>query len=76
MYVEVRDEAAYVHAPAEPGAGGLPIGHGRPGRDACCPAASTRPVAGYMIAKRGVELEAIHFFSYPYTSRAGQGEGA
>ena len=26
------------------------------------------PVAGYMIAKRGVELECIHFFSYPYTS--------
>lgn len=26
------------------------------------------PVAGYMIAKRGVELECVHFFSYPYTS--------
>ncbi|MBO4453332.1 MAG: tRNA 4-thiouridine(8) synthase ThiI, partial [Clostridia bacterium] len=26
------------------------------------------PVAGYMIAKRGVQLDAVHFYSYPYTS--------
>ena len=38
------------------------------GRWCCFPAASIRPVAGYMIAKRGVELECVHFFSYPYTS--------
>ena len=67
VYIEVRDHAAYVHGPAEPGAGGLPTGMG--GRAACLLSGGIdSPVAGYMIAKRGVELEAIHFFSYPYTS--------
>ena len=67
VYLEVRDFAAYVHGPAEPGAGGLPTGVG--GRAAVLLSGGIdSPVAGYMIAKRGVELEAIHFFSYPYTS--------
>jgi thiamine biosynthesis protein ThiI len=67
VYIEVRDHAAYVHGPAEPGAGGLPTGMG--GRAACLLSGGIdSPVAGYMIAKRGVELECIHFFSYPYTS--------
>ncbi len=67
VYVEVRDHAAYVHGPAEPGAGGLPTGMG--GRAACLLSGGIdSPVAGYMIAKRGVEIECIHFFSYPYTS--------
>ena len=67
VYVEVRDFAAYVHGPAEPGAGGLPTGVG--GRAAVLLSGGIdSPVAGYMIAKRGVELECIHFFSYPYTS--------
>ena len=67
VYVEVRDYAAYVHGPAESGAGGLPTGVG--GRAAVLLSGGIdSPVAGYMIAKRGVELEAIHFFSYPYTS--------
>ena len=67
VYVEVRDFAAYVHGPAEPGAGGLPTGSG--GRGAVLLSGGIdSPVAGYMLAKRGVELEGIHFFSYPYTS--------
>ena len=67
VYVEVREHAAYVHGPAEPGAGGLPTGMG--GRAACLLSGGIdSPVAGYMIAKRGVELECVHFFSYPYTS--------
>ncbi len=67
VYVEVRDLAAYVHGPAEPGAGGLPTGVG--GRAAVLLSGGIdSPVAAYMIAKRGVELECIHFFSYPYTS--------
>lgn len=67
VYVEVRDHAAYVHGPAEPGAGGLPTGMG--GRAAVLLSGGIdSPVAGYMIAKRGVEIECIHFFSYPYTS--------
>ena len=68
VYVEVRDLAAYVHGPAEPGAGGLPTGVG--GRAMCLLSGGIdSPVAAYMIAKRGVEVECIHFFSYPYTSQ-------
>ena len=67
VHVEVRDFAAYVHGPAIPGAGGLPTGMG--GRAAVLLSGGIdSPVAGYMIAKRGVELECVHFFSYPYTS--------
>ena len=67
VYVEVRDLAADVHGPAEPGAGGLPTGVG--GRAAVLLSGGIdSPVAAYMIAKRGVEIECIHFFSYPYTS--------
>ena len=67
VYVEVRDLAAYVHGPAQPGAGGLPTGVG--GRAMCLLSGGIdSPVAAYMIAKRGVEVEAVHFFSYPYTS--------
>ena len=68
VYVEVRDLAAYVHGPAEPGAGGLPTGVG--GRAMCLLSGGIdSPVAAYMIGKRGVEIEAVHFFSYPYTSQ-------
>ena len=67
VYLEVREDAAYVHGPSVPGAGGLPTGTG--GRAAVLLSGGIdSPVAGYMIAKRGVEIECIHFFSYPYTS--------
>ena len=68
VFVEVRDLAAYVHGPAEPGAGGLPTGVG--GRAMCLLSGGIdSPVAAYMMAKRGMEIEATHFFSYPYTSQ-------
>ena len=68
VYVEVRDLAAYVHGPAVPGAGGLPTGVG--GRAMCLLSGGIdSPVAAYMMAKRGLEIEAVHFFSYPYTSQ-------
>ena len=68
VYVEVRDLAAYVHGPAVPGAGGLPTGVG--GRAMCLLSGGIdSPVAAYMMAKRGVEVECVHFFSYPYTSQ-------
>lgn len=68
VYVEVRDFSAYVHGPAEPGAGGLPTGVG--GRAMCLLSGGIdSPVAAYMMAKRGMEIECIHFFSYPYTSQ-------
>ena len=68
VYVEIRDLAAYVHGPAIPGAGGLPTGVG--GRAMCLLSGGIdSPVAAYMMAKRGVEVECVHFFSYPYTSQ-------
>lgn len=67
VYVEIRDLAAYVHGPAQPGAGGLPTGVG--GRAMCLLSGGIdSPVAAYMMAKRGVEVESVHFFSWPYTS--------
>lgn len=67
VFVEIRDYAAYVHADAEPGAGGLPVGiNGR--AMSLLSGGIDSPVASWMIAKRGISLEMIHFFSYPYTS--------
>ena len=67
LHVEIREYGAYIHAGQFKGAGGMPVGtNGRAllllsgGIDS--------PVAGYMIAKRGVQLEAVHFESFPYTS--------
>jgi len=65
--VEVRDMAAYVHGPAERGAGGLPVGTG--GRMITLLSGGIdSPVASYMMAKRGVTLIPVHFYSHPYTS--------
>ncbi|MCC8128720.1 MAG: tRNA 4-thiouridine(8) synthase ThiI [Clostridiales bacterium] len=67
VHLEVRDFAGYVHADPEPGAGGLPVGTG--GRAvALLSGGLDSPVACYMMAKRGLALELVHFFSYPYTS--------
>ena len=67
IHLEVRDYAAYVHADPEPGAGGLPVGMG--GRAVSLLSGGIdSPVASWMIAKRGIALEMVHFFSYPYTS--------
>ena len=65
--LEVRDYAAYVHADPEPGAGGLPVGiNGR--AVSLLSGGIDSPVASWMMAKRGLALEMVHFFSYPYTS--------
>jgi len=65
--IEVRDLAAYVHGPSQPGAGGLPVGSA--GRMAVLLSGGIdSPVAAYMIAKRGVSVIPVHFFSHPYTS--------
>ncbi|MCB6501702.1 tRNA 4-thiouridine(8) synthase ThiI [Colidextribacter sp. 210702-DFI.3.9] len=67
VYVEIRDYAAFVHANPDPGAGGLPVGiNGR--AVSLLSGGIDSPVASYMIAKRGVSLDMVHFFSYPYTS--------
>ena len=67
VYVEIREKYAYIHTPSVPGAGGLPIGMG--GRAVSLLSGGIdSPVASWMMAKRGLELEMVHFFSYPYTS--------
>ncbi len=65
--VEVRDYAAYIRAGQIAGAGGMPVGTG--GRAAILISGGIdSPVAAWMMAKRGIELNAIHFASPPYTS--------
>ncbi|WP_286734691.1 tRNA uracil 4-sulfurtransferase ThiI [Intestinimonas sp. UBA1698] len=67
IHLEVRDYAAFVHADPEPGAGGLPVGTS--GRAmSLLSGGIDSPVASWMMAKRGVALEMVHFYSYPYTS--------
>jgi thiamine biosynthesis protein ThiI len=67
VMVEIRDFSAYVHAGSIPGAGGMPSGSN--GRAALLISGGIdSPVAGYMMAKRGIALCAVHFASPPYTS--------
>ena len=65
--VEVRESAAYVHAGQFKGAGGLPVGTNGKGL-LLLSGGIDSPVAGWMMAKRGVKLEALYFESIPYTS--------
>lgn len=65
--VEIREKNAFIHADNIDGAGGMPIGSS--GRALLLLSGGIdSPVAGYMIAKRGVKVSAIHFESPPYTS--------
>ena len=71
VYVEIREKHAYVHAPSVAGAGGLPVGTG--GRAVSLLSGGLdSPVSSWMIARRGVELEMVHFVSPPYTSQQAQ----
>ncbi len=65
--VEVRDDHAYIRAGQEPGAGGLPLRSSGRGL-LLLSGGIDSPVAGCMMAKRGMEIEALHFESFPYTS--------
>lgn len=65
--VEVRDDNAFIRAGQEPGAGGLPIRSAGRGL-LLLSGGIDSPVAGCMMAKRGLEIEALHFESFPYTS--------
>lgn len=65
--VEIRDTAAYIHGTQLKGAGGMPSGTG--GRVCLLISGGIdSPVAGYMLAKRGVRITAVHFASPPFTS--------
>ena len=65
--VEVRDDHAYIRAGQESGAGGLPLRSAGRGL-LLLSGGIDSPVAGCMMAKRGLEIEALHFESFPYTS--------
>jgi len=65
--VEVRDDNAYIRAGQEPGAGGLPLRSAGKGL-LLLSGGIDSPVAGLMMAKRGMDIEALHFESFPYTS--------
>ena len=67
VYVEVRDYAVYIHASKIHGAGGMPAGSA--GKAVLLLSGGIdSPAAGYVCAKRGVMIEALHFDSFPYTS--------
>ena len=65
--IEIREQAAYVHAGQFRAAGGIPVGTGGHGM-LLLSGGIDSPVAGYMMAKRGLRVEAVHFESFPYTS--------
>ncbi|MEE0970510.1 MAG: tRNA uracil 4-sulfurtransferase ThiI [Clostridia bacterium] len=65
--VEIRENAAFVSAGSFKGAGGMPVGTGGKGM-LLLSGGIDSPVAGYMMAKRGVKIDAVHFESFPYTS--------
>lgn len=65
LNVEIRDQA-YLYAKVFPAPGGMPVGSN--GKAALLLSGGIdSPVAGYMIAKRGVSMVAVHFYSFPYT---------
>lgn len=65
--VEIREEKAFVHSQNVDGAGGIPVGSSGKAM-LLLSGGIDSPVAGYMMAKRGVAISAIHFESPPYTS--------
>ncbi|MGM9944786.1 MAG: tRNA uracil 4-sulfurtransferase ThiI [Lysinibacillus sp.] len=68
LRIEVRMDAVYMMAQVIPGAGGMPVGSN--GKSLLMLSGGIdSPVAGYLMMKRGVRLEAIHFYSPPYTSQ-------
>ncbi|MBQ9975096.1 MAG: tRNA 4-thiouridine(8) synthase ThiI [Clostridia bacterium] len=67
VMIEVREKYAFIHAGKTMGAGGLPYGTGGRGL-LLLSGGIDSPVAGWMMAKRGVEVDALHFESFPYTS--------
>ena len=71
VFVEIREKAAYVHGPAMEGAGGLPVGTGGKAVSLLSGGIDS-PVSSWMMARRGVWLEMVHFESPPYTSQLAQ----
>ncbi|MBU8655169.1 tRNA uracil 4-sulfurtransferase ThiI [Bacillus pumilus] len=67
LRIEIREQATYITFKDVKGAGGLPVGSS--GRAMLMLSGGfDSPVAGYQAMKRGIQIEAVHFFSPPYTS--------
>lgn len=66
LHIEIRDEI-YLYSVEIPGPGGMPVGTGGKGM-LLLSGGIDSPVAGYMIAKRGVKIDAVYFHAPPYTS--------
>lgn len=71
LYVDVRHEGAYIYRDKIKGFGGLPLGTNGRGMILMSGGIDS-PVAAFMMAKRGMTIEAVHFHSYPYTSPRAQ----
>lgn len=71
LNVDVRREAAYIYRDKVKGFGGLPLGTNGKGFILMSGGIDS-PVAAFMMAKRGMSIEAVHFHSYPYTSQRAQ----
>lgn len=67
VFAEVREHRIFVHTDPKRGAGGLPCGIGGHGL-LMLSGGLDSPVAGYMMARRGMKISAVHFESPPYTS--------
>ena len=71
IHCELRQNHVMVYSDTIPGYGGLPLGtNGR--AMSLLSGGIDSPVASWMVAKRGMELECIHFHSYPFTSEKSQ----
>lgn len=67
VHVEIREAGAYVYAEKQKGPGGMPTGSA--GKVMLLLSGGIdSPVAGYMMARRGTTMDAVHFFSPPFTS--------
>ena len=71
LNIDVRKEAAYIYRDKVKGFGGLPLGTNGKGMILMSGGIDS-PVAAFMMAKRGMSIEAVHFHSYPYTSQRAQ----
>ena len=68
LFVDVRHDKSYVYQDKIPGFGGLPLGTNGKGMSLLSGGIDS-PVATWMMAKRGMMIEAVHFHSFPYTSQ-------
>lgn len=71
LYVDVRHDRSYIYQDKIAGFGGLPLGTNGKGM-VLLSGGIDSPVAAWMMAKRGMMIEAVHFHSYPYTSQRAQ----